>query len=74
MCVERLNSEGIPRHQLKFALSRPATVATARRQNSCLLCRRPGVNEAGLCDLCHPLIQDREEIALIERWLSGEGP
>jgi hypothetical protein len=72
--VERLNSEGIPRHQLKFALRRPATVLTARRVDSCLLCRRKGVNEAGLCDLCYPLIQDPEEQGLIEKWLSGEGP
>jgi hypothetical protein len=72
--VERFNSEGIPRHQLKFVLSRPSIVATARRVNHCLLCRRVGVNEAGLCDLCYPLIQDPEEQRLIERWLSGEGP
>ena len=72
--MERLNAEGIPRHQLKFALSRPAIVATARRVDSCLLCRRHGVNEAGLCDLCYPLIQDPDEQILVERWMSGEGP
>ncbi len=72
--MERLNSEGIPRHQLKFALSRPSTVQTARRVDKCILCKRKGVNEAGLCDLCYPLIQDPEELKLVERWLSGEGP
>lgn len=72
--MERLNSEGIPRHQLKFALSRPAMVRSARKTDSCLLCRRSGVNEAGICDLCLPLIQNPEEITLIERWLTGEGP
>lgn len=72
--MERLNAEGIPRNQLKFALSRASIVATARRVDSCLLCRRRGVNEAGLCDLCYPLIQDTEELKLVERWMSGEGP
>lgn len=72
--VERLNSEGIPRHQLKHALSKYSTVMTARRINHCLLCRAKGVNEAGLCDICYPLIQEPEELALVQKWLSGEGP
>ena len=72
--MERLNSEGIPRASLKFALSKTSQVMTARRINKCLLCRSKGVNEAGLCEVCYALIQDPEEQRLIGRWLTGEGP
>lgn len=72
--VERLNSEGIARDQLSWALTQHAVVQTARRINSCLLCRRIGVNEAGLCDVCYALLDNPEEQALVARWISGEGP
>jgi len=72
--VERLNSEGINRAELKFALTRPRIVMAARRIDSCLLCRHGGVNEAGLCNMCYSMLQDPEEQRLVNRWLSGEGP
>jgi hypothetical protein len=72
--VERLNSEGIPRANLRFALRDRRAVSGARRIDSCLLCRRSRVNEAGLCDVCYSLLDDPEEQRLAQRWLSGEGP
>ena len=71
--MHRLNSEGIPRDQLILALKDRRAVATARRINSCLLCRRIGVNEAGLCVVCYGMLND-EELRLAERWLRGVGP
>jgi len=72
--VERINSEGIPRATLKFALSKTIIVMRARRTDLCMLCRHKGVNEAGLCEVCYASIQDPEEHRLIGKWLSGEGP
>jgi hypothetical protein len=72
--VERLNSEGIPRHELKLALGTRRLVAHARRIDTCLLCRRHGVNEAGLCEVCYSMIVDAEELELVQSWLRGEGP
>ncbi|MEA2553739.1 MAG: hypothetical protein QOJ65_1915 [Fimbriimonadaceae bacterium] len=70
---DRLNSEGIRRDQLTWALRQRRVVGTARRINSCLLCRRIGVNESGLCEVCFSLLND-EESRLAGRWMSGEGP
>jgi hypothetical protein len=71
--MARLNPEGIPRHHLLLALKDVKQVRDARRINSCLLCRRIGVNEAGLCEVCMALLSP-EEIELAERWLRGVGP
>jgi hypothetical protein len=71
--VERLNSEGIPRHQLTLFLRDRKQVATARRIDRCLLCRRERVNDAGLCDVCYSML-DGDELRLAGRWLTGEGP
>jgi hypothetical protein len=70
---DRLNSEGIRRDHLAWALTQTSIVQKARKMNSCLLCRRIGVNEAGLCQVCFALLND-EEIRTASRWLSGEGP
>lgn len=70
---DRLNSEGIRRDQLVWSLMQRRIVLTARRINSCLLCRRAGVNESGLCDVCFSLLSD-EENRIARRWISGEGP
>lgn len=71
--VERLNSEGLRRGELKFALTQPKVVASARRLDSCLLCRNGPVNESGLCEVCFMLLDDGEH-RLAQRWLTGEGP
>jgi hypothetical protein len=71
--MSRINSEGIPREDLLFALRTPRMVSEARRIDSCLLCRNRRVNEAGLCDVCYTML-DGEEFRLVGRWLSGEGP
>jgi hypothetical protein len=71
--MNRLNGEGLPREKLLWALTRPDRVAVARKTDSCLLCRAPKVNEAGLCDTCMPLIT-AEELRLVEKWMSGVGP
>ena len=71
--VHRLNSEGVPREHLKLVLRDRRTVNAARKIDRCLLCRRPGVNEAGLCGVCWAAL-DEEELALAQRWLSGQGP
>ena len=70
---DRLNSEGIRRDELRWVLTQRRFVITARRINSCLLCRRNGVNEAGLCQVCFTLLDD-EESRLANKWTSGEGP
>lgn len=70
---DRLNSEGIQRHKLIQALGERRVVLSARRIDSCLLCRAHNVNEAGLCAMCWSQLTD-EEIALGQRWLIGQGP
>lgn len=70
---DRLNSEGIRREELRWVLTQRRMVLTARRINSCLLCRRIGVNESGLCEVCFSLLDD-DESRLAGRWISGEGP
>jgi len=59
---------------LVLALQDRRAVAVARRLDSCLVCRREGVNEAGLCHACTALIEDPAEQRLVTRWLAGEGP
>ncbi len=71
--MDRLNPEGIPRDRLFIALKNRKTVSGARRRGSCLLCRRHGVNEAGLCDVCYAILTP-EEAELAEMWLRGQGP
>lgn len=71
--MERVNSEGIPRSDLKWALTERRMVMTARKINRCLLCRRIRVNEAGLCDVCTASLNDEEQ-ELVERWRRGTGP
>lgn len=56
-----------------LALRDRRKVMAARRIDSCLLCRRGGVNDAGLCEVCYGML-DGEELRLAGRWLSGEGP
>jgi hypothetical protein len=71
--VERFNNEGIPRHTLVLALRDRRLVMTARRVDACLLCRRPRVNDSGLCDVCYSGLEG-EELRLAVSWLSGVGP
>lgn len=71
--MERLNSEGIPRSQLLYALGNRKYVENARKTDSCLLCCRPDVNEAGLCRWCHSSL-DTPEIQAALKWTSGVGP
>ncbi|MFY9235070.1 MAG: hypothetical protein WAO58_11505 [Fimbriimonadaceae bacterium] len=69
----RLNSEAIPRKDLALALRNRRLVREFRRIDKCVLCRRVGVNEAALCDVCYSLLND-EEAPLAEAWLRGGGP
>jgi len=71
--MDRINSEGIPRKDLVQTLRDQRAVTTARRIDSCLLCRRGPVNDAGLCDLCYGMLNG-EALNLAERWTSGKGP
>lgn len=71
--MDRVNSQGLPRHQLAYVLTQPRHVRKAIKEDACLLCRTKGVNEAGLCDACYALLDDKE-LKLAERWLSGVGP
>jgi hypothetical protein len=71
--VERLNSEGILRKDLMWALAQRRIVVTARRIDACLLCRRNRVNEAGLCEVCNASLTE-EEHELVEKWMRGTGP
>ncbi len=69
----RLNPEGIPRNQLMYALGNREMVAFRRKMDSCFLCCRPDVNEAGLCRYCYSAL-DTPEIQAAVRWTSGVGP
>jgi hypothetical protein len=69
----RWNSEGIPRDQLKWALTQKTMVLRARRTRQCLICCASSVNEAGLCDICWAVL-DEKELELAGKWLSGVGP
>jgi hypothetical protein len=71
--VDRVNSEGILRHDLAHYLRNRSAVMGARRIDTCMLCRRLRVNEAGLCDYCYSAL-DGEEARLAAAWLSGQGP
>ncbi len=66
----RFNSEGIPRDQLAYALTRSDYVAFARKLDRCMLCCRVKVNEAGVCDYCWSLLTEKE-LQLAERWTGG---
>ena len=71
--MDRVNAQGIPRHRLAWTLTQRRHVRLALHQDACLLCRASGVNEAGLCDLCYALLDDKE-LTIAERWLGGTGP
>lgn len=71
--VDRVNSEGVSRDRLRYALLDRLTVQRARSRDSCLLCRSRGVNEAGLCGVCWALLED-DELTLATKWVSGQGP
>lgn len=66
----RYNSEGIPRDELVWALTQRRLVREARKIDSCLLCRRDGVNEAALCPICWAIL-DEIELTAATRWTSG---
>lgn len=71
--MERVNSEGIRRVDLRLALRTRRMVAEARRVDTCLLCRRHKVNEAGLCDVCYSTLEG-DELELAVAWMRGVGP
>ena len=71
--VDRFNSEGILVHDLLITLKNVRSVREARRVNTCLLCRRRGVNDSGLCEVCYGML-DGEPLNVAQRWLSGQGP
>jgi hypothetical protein len=69
----RVNSEGIKRHELLWALSQARIVQAARQIDSCLLCRRSGTNESGLCDYCWATLEG-EELEAAAKWTMGVRP
>jgi hypothetical protein len=69
----RLNGEGIIRSDLPWVLTQRRFVLRARKNDRCLLCCAPEVNEAGLCDNCYCQLP-ADELALAEKWMSGVGP
>ncbi len=71
--MERLNSEGIARSQLLYALGNRKMVTHARKTDTCLLCCRHDVNEAGLCRWCYSSL-DSPELQAAVKWTSGIGP
>ncbi|MBL8087490.1 MAG: hypothetical protein JNM85_05385 [Chthonomonas sp.] len=71
--MDRETAAGIPRSSFLWALSRPDIVQQYRKINLCMLCRREGVNAAGICDNCYHVLNS-PEIDAVQRWLSGVGP
>lgn len=68
--MTRINSEGIPQEHLRFALKNSRIIADARRIDACLMCRRPRVNVAGICEYCYSQL-DGEELVMVTRIMSG---
>lgn len=71
--MARINSTGIKRSELLWALGNPALVRDARERDSCLLCRGSRVNEAGLCNVCTTSLNDAES-RMVEKWMAGGSP
>ena len=71
--MDRQNPEGIPRGELLYSLGNRRIVEFARETDSCLLCCRHNVNEAGLCRWCYSSL-DMPEIQAAVKWTSGVGP
>lgn len=69
----RWNSEGMPRHEILWALSQPRIVKKAIRESSCLICCNSKINEAGLCDICWATLDD-QELNIATKWVAGSGP
>lgn len=69
--MDRNNPGGIPRADLAYYLTRVDHVRTAVETDSCLLCRSPKVNEAGLCSVCTPQLSNAE-LDLVEKWMNGQ--
>lgn len=69
----RFNSEGVRRADLIHYLQNERAVRDAVRIDQCLLCRRGGVMEAGLCELCYGLLEG-EELRVAVSWRSVGGP
>lgn len=69
----RINSEGIRREELVWALGQRLLVLGARKIDSCLLCRRAGVNEAAICDYCWTTLDD-SELRAASKWTIGVMP
>lgn len=71
--MDRFNPEGIPRNRFIHALETPSIVQAAIKRNSCLLCRRSGVNSAGICEICTAQLSGKEN-DLVQKWLRGAMP
>lgn len=71
--MDRVNSQGIPRQRLIWTLAQVKIVKKAIKEDSCLLCRAKGVNDAALCEVCYALL-DEAEFKAADCWLSGVGP
>ena len=71
--MPRIHREGILRGDLLIALRTKSKVITARETDTCMLCCAKKVNDAGICQMCMPLVSD-EELKVIERWMAGVGP
>ncbi len=71
--MQRWNPEGILKEKLIWVLSQRALVIKAKKENSCLLCKSPKVNEAALCQVCWALLNE-EELKLANKWVDGTGP
>lgn len=71
--LERYNEAGLYRDELLFALKDRKKVLEARRVDICMLCRRPKVNAAGICEYCYALL-DGEELHTVTRWMIGGTP
>ncbi|MCE2767304.1 MAG: hypothetical protein ACK53G_12185 [Armatimonadota bacterium] len=71
--MDRLNSEGIPRDQLGYALRNRKMVMFARQTDTCMLCCRNNVGESGLCSYCYSSL-DSPELELAVKWNAGVGP
>jgi hypothetical protein len=71
--MDRWNPQGMKRSNLAWALSKPEIVEKHRRMDSCMLCCRGGVNEAGLCEVCTALLSNQDSDT-VERYRRGAGP
>jgi len=68
--MKRWHEEAINRSEFLMVLESAEKVAFYRRMGKCMLCMRPRVNSAGICDFCYGLL-DGKELEMVLEYING---